>query len=446
MSKKPKIDESRRRFLLTSGTLGGTAAIGGLGLLKVAQAEAEVRIKRAPPLDDKMVPFYGQWQGGIITPGLQQGFSYFAALDVNATTRQELVQLFQNWTHAAERLTRGQFAVAQPGSLNSPDINTEELLGLHPARLTLTFGFGPEFFQQDGKDRFGLASQRPAALVDTPKFPGDQIKKGWFGGALSVQAQSDDPQVAFNAIRELVALSKGLVDFRWMASGFLPGYLTAGEDRDHGGITRDLLGFNDGIVNPRTSELQKQWVWVGDEGPDWMRNGSYQMFQRMQMDLRHWDQMPVNFQEKAIGRHKYSSAPLGEKSQYQPDGHLTPMDFKAKNADGELVIPFNAHARLGSPDENQGVHILRRSYNYCHGVSYEAERWPPWHQGMFYDGGLDFISYQQDPRNSFIPMYARMDRMDAMISQFIMVHGRGLFACPGGIAKGQYIGQKLLES
>ncbi|MEJ2631667.1 MAG: Dyp-type peroxidase [Acidihalobacter sp.] len=445
MSQSDKPDSARRRFLNATAALGSGTL--GSALLPSQSAQAgETVAKSAVGGKRHTVPFHGRWQAGILEPKLQQGYSYFAALDVKTDKRKDLIRLFKDWSLAAQRLTNGLFAVGQPDSLHKPDVNTEEVLGLNPARLTLTFGFGAEFFHQNGKDRFALEKQRPDALVDTPKFPNDQIKPGWFGGALSIHAQSDDPQVAFNAVREMVSLSGGLVDFRWMMTGYLPGYLTHDLDREHGGITRDLLGFDDGIVNPRTPELQKKWIWVGEEGPEWMRDGSYQFFQRMQIDLRHWDQMPVDFQEKSIGRHKYSGAPLGKRSKYNSDGHLTPMDFKAKKSNGELVVPHNAHARLGSPDENNGVHIFRRSYNYSHGVSHEAERWPPWHQGMFYDGGLDFLSYQRDPRNSCIPMYARMDLIDAMISQFVMLHARGLFACPGGVEKGEYLAQRLLES
>lgn len=443
MSRPDKPDAGRRRLLQATAALGGGAMGGAL----LGTGPARAADSQCPPGDDALsVPFRGVRQAGIVTPGLQQGYSYFAALDVKTTKRSDLVALFKAWTRAAERLTQGRFAVAQPGSTDAPDLNTEEVLGLGPARLTLTFGIGPELFDQNGKDRFGLAAERPDALVDTPKFPNDQIRKGWFGGDLSVHAQADDPQVAFNAVRELVAMSDGQVDFRWLMHGFLPSYLTKGLDRAHGGITRDLLGFEDGIVNPRTSDVQDKWLWAGSEGPDWMRGGSYQFFQRMQIDLRHWDKMPVGFQEQAIGRHKASGAPLGTAAKYTPEGHLTPMNLEARGEDGEPLVAFNAHARLGAPEENKGAQIFRRSYNYSHGVSFEAERWPPWHQGMFYDAGLDFVSYQRDPRNSCIPMYARMDRIDAMISQFVMLHARGLFACPGGVGQGEYVAQRLLEA
>ena len=80
-------------------------------------------------------------------------------------------------------------------------------LDLAPSRLTITFGFGAGLFIKDGTDRYGLASRRPAALVDMPGFNGDQLVEERTGGDLSIQACADDPQVAFHAVRQLARLA-----------------------------------------------------------------------------------------------------------------------------------------------------------------------------------------------------------------------------------------------
>jgi hypothetical protein len=84
---------------------------------------------------------------------------------------------------------------------------------------------------------------------------------------------------------------------------------------------------------------------------------------RIRIALQHWDQMKVAFQEQVIGRHKRSGAPLGQKDEFAP------LDLDATDADGNPVIPANAHARLGAPEMNGGVEILRRSVSYSDGVS-----------------------------------------------------------------------------
>ena len=103
-------------------------------------------------------------------------------------------------------------------SIEGPDGGSA--LGLSPSRLTITFGFGPGLFLKDGADRYGLAAKRPAALVDMPKFNGDQLEAALTGGDLSVQACADDPMVAFHAVRELARLSYGSAQFRWAQQVF----------------------------------------------------------------------------------------------------------------------------------------------------------------------------------------------------------------------------------
>src|SRR6185436_8956816 len=94
--------------------------------------------------------------------------------------------------------------------------DTGEALGLTPARLTLTFGFGPSLF--DG--RFGAAAHRPAALRPLPPLPGDELDPARSDGDLCVQACADDPQVAFHAVRNLARIGRGAVVMRWAQLGF----------------------------------------------------------------------------------------------------------------------------------------------------------------------------------------------------------------------------------
>src|SRR5207253_5706233 len=131
-----------------------------------------------------------------------------------------------------------------------------------PSRLTVTFGVGPSVFTSDGVDRFGLGSQRPAALADLPRFSTDELDPSLSGGDLCIQACADDEQVAFHAVRELVRLGHGLVTVRWMQSGFVS--RPAG-----GGTGRNLLGFKDGTNNIPTGDgaSLRRFVWVGPEGP-----------------------------------------------------------------------------------------------------------------------------------------------------------------------------------
>lgn len=416
---------SRRGFLAVAGGLAGAFGAGvGVRAAGVDPGEGEAR--------SGTEPFWGERQSGILTP--MQSHTYFAAFDLVARTPGAIAALLKTWTDAASRIASGATAAPLGADLTVPAVDSGEAVGLAPSRLTLTFGFGPGLFVKDGKDRFGLATQRPEALVDLPRFNGDQLVEAHTGGDLSVQACADDPQVAFHAVRQLARLAYNVAEIRWVQAGFSANF---GAEE----TPRNLMGFKDGTENPvvrPTGRSRGDFLWVGDEGPAWMRGGSYMIARRIRISLEHWDRTETDFQEQVIGRHKLSGAPLGAKDEFDA------LDLDATDKDGNPVIPDDAHVRLATATTNDGAQILRRGYSYNDGVAFIAERWPPWRQGMMYDSGLLFVAYQRDPRIGFIKVYENMAKLDAL-NQFTTHVGSGLFACPGGVREGGFIGQGLFE-
>jgi deferrochelatase/peroxidase EfeB len=423
----PKPSLSRRGFLARA--CGFAAALGaGFAVRGATDAMAALRESAGPPPEgarNMREPFFGAHQGGIVTP--QQGHSYFAAIDLDTTKRDDVTGILRAWTAASAKMAGGQ-------TLDTLGPDSGDTVGLPPARLTVTFGFGAGLFVKEGKDRFGLASRRPEALVDLPRFNGEQYVEARIGGDLSVQACADDPQVAFHAVRQLARLAEGVAQVRWAQTGFIPNF-GARE------TPRNLMGFKDGTSNPSVDHPRElaQFVWVGGEGPDWMCGGSYLVARRVRMALEHWDQTKVEIQEQTIGRRKQSGAPLGGRNEFdQPD-------LDARDKDGKLLIPENSHLRLAVAANNDGARILRRPYSYNDGVNLVGERWRPWQQELEYDAGLFFVCYQRDPRTGFIKIFDRMSKQD-LLNQFVTHTGGGLFACPGGIAPGDFIGQRLFQT
>jgi deferrochelatase/peroxidase EfeB len=373
--------------------------------------------------------YYGRHQAGILTPA--QNHSYFASFDVVSDKRDDVIKLLQKWTQASARMSQG-LEVEQENKDGSPD--SGDVIGLPPSRLTITFGFGPTLFSKDGKDRYNIGTKRPEALVDMPAFSGDQLDPQRTGGDISIQACSDDPQVAFHAIRQLVRVADNTAQIRWTQSGFIANPAS-------GGTPRNLMGFKDGTGNPDTSDsaLMDKFIWAGSEAPEWMQGGSYVVARKARIALEHWDRMKVSFQEQTVGRNKLTGAPLGKEREFDK------ADLDAVDKDGNQVIAENSHLRLATAATNDGAQILRRSYSYNEGVSFTAERWPPWRQGMEYDAGLLFMCYQRDPRTGFIKIFDKMSKFD-MMNQFVTHIGGGLFAVPRGAREGEYIGQALFQS
>ncbi|SDD78604.1 iron uptake transporter deferrochelatase/peroxidase subunit [Paraburkholderia lycopersici] len=419
---------ARRGFLKAGAALGASLGAAS-GLAKAAEA------KHHAMATDPMLavePFYGEHQGGIVTP--QQAHTYVAAFDLTTTSRDDVINLLRKWTESAAQMTQGRPAASLDGTGDDhPAPDSGDVLGLGPAGLTVTFGFGPGLFTSQEKDRYGLASKRPAALVDLPRFNGDQLIAQKTGGDLFVQACASDAQVAFHAVRQLARQGYGILNMRWGQAGFLSG--------PRGQTPRNLMGFKDGTNNPPTTDpkAMNQFVWATATDAPWMQGGTYTVVRRIRITLEHWDQMELGFQEQVFGRRKYSGAPIGQKKEFDN------VDLDAQDKDGNPLIPENSHVRLSNRASNDGAQILRRSYSYNDSTNFYIERWPPWRQETEYDAGLIFIAHQGDPRTGFIPINERLAKFD-MMNQFTTHVGSAIFACPPGAKPGSFIGAELFNA
>ncbi|MEV8421015.1 iron uptake transporter deferrochelatase/peroxidase subunit [Streptomyces niveus] len=365
------------------------------------------------------VPFHGAHQAGIATAVPDR--LHFAAFDVTAKDRAGLIQLLKDWTVAAALMTEGR-AVGEGafgGLPEAPPDDTGEAVGLKPSRLTLTIGFGPSLFTAEG-DRFGLVGRRPEALVDLPKFPGDNLDPARSGGDLCVQACADDPQVAVHAIRNLARIGFGRIAIRWSQLGFGKTSSTTPDAQ----TPRNLFGFKDGtrnVAGTDTAALDRH-VWVSPEaGPDWMAGGSYLVARRIAMRIETWDRTSLKEQEDVFGRDKGEGAAVG----------------KAKEHDEPFLKSMlpTSHVRLAHPDSNGGARMLRRGYSYTDGTDGLGRL----------DAGLFFLAYQHDVREAFIPVQRALSRADAL-NEYIQHVGSAVFAVPPGVRdKDDWWGRELFS-
>ena len=98
---------------------------------------------------------------------------------------------------------------------------------------------------------------------------------------------------------------------------------------------RSMVGFVDGTENPSGGEAAS-FVLIGDEEPEFS-GGSYVIVQKYLHDMAGWNALPVETQERIIGRTKLSDIELDE-----------------------AVKPSNSHSSLTTLDENsQEIKILR---------------------------------------------------------------------------------------
>lgn len=413
----PQRGLSRRGFLALMGA-GGTGA-ASFGVLTGCSSEATGET-------DLSYDFYGEHQAGITTPA--QDRMHFAAFDIaEDMNRDDVIELLQDWTYAASRLALG-LDVAASGAFDGgpylPPADTGEAADLPASGLTITFGFGRSLFKDaSGKDRFNIASKLPAELKPLPKMVNDFIDPAHSEGDICIQACANDPQVAVHAIRNLTRIAFGRAVLRWSQLGFGRTSSTSTEQK----TPRNLFGQKDGTSNIKAEEPERlnEHVWINN---GWAQGGTYLVARRIAMTIEVWDGVRLEEQERVTGRDKREGAPLSGGEEF------TPPDFTATNDKGELLIDERSHVARVHPDNNHGIAMMRRGYNFVDGNDAQGRL----------NAGLFFIAFVKDP-GRFAKVHKNMAR-DDMFIEYLKTTGSAVFLVPPGIKEGQYVGQQLFEA
>ena len=395
---------TRRQFLLGGAVAGvGAAAAIGIDLALTPSPDAAAPAAASVPLNGtEIVPFHGVHQAGVDTDA--QAHGTFVALDLHADVdRDDLRRLLRVLSDDAERLTQGRPALA----------DSEPELAAAPARLTVTFAFGP-----------GLVSQAqgaaPSWLRPLPAFGIDRLRDEFSHGDLLLQIAGDDPLTVAHATRMLLKDARSFAEVRWTQQGFRRAYGTVAP----GTTMRNLFGQVDGTANPQPGTDHFDEVVWSDAG--WMAGGTGMVIRRIHMDLDKWDRLDRPGREDSVGRTLSNGAPLTGAAEHDEP------DFDAKTPVGFPVIPEFSHLRRSRPDDAR-QRIFRRGYNYDERPG----------GGQVSDSGLIFVSFQADVDAQFVPIQRRLDELD-LLNEWTTPIGSAVFAVPPGCQPGGYIGETLL--
>ncbi|NMO49815.1 deferrochelatase/peroxidase EfeB [Actinoplanes sp. TBRC 11911] len=384
------MSSNRRDFLRGLGAGAASVAIGG-GLLKQTPA------------------FHGIHQAGIVTP--PQAQATHVAFDVLADNRQDLGELLRTITDRARFLTTGgtppEIGIAGPPSdsgVVGPSVPGDN--------LTVTLGVGASLFD----DRYGLAARKPAALTAMPAFPDDHLDPARTHGDISLQLCADNRDTVVHALRDIARHTRGGMQIRWRADGFVS------PPRPEG-TPRNLMGFRDGTSNLDITDAAQmdRFVWLPD-------GSSYQVIRIIRMLVEFWDRVSMVEQERMFGRRRDTGAPLdGNHEKDTPDFAADPV--------GE-AIPLTAHIRRANPrtPQSEPSRILRRPYNYDKGVDPVGDL----------DQGLVFVCFQRDPDKQFAEIQRRL--AGEPLVDYIQPVGGGYFlALPGVRDANDYLGSYLFN-
>ncbi|MCX5065835.1 Dyp-type peroxidase [Micromonospora lupini] len=412
MTDTPTARPVSRRGLLTGGALAAGGALAGGATIAATRTDGGGRPDAvgadATPVASAgglVEPFHGTRQAGVATE--PQAHASFVALTLRAgVDRTALSRMLRLLTDDAARLTQGTPALA----------DTEAELGLLPARLTVTFGFGPGLYRAAGVD-----DRRPASVADLPSFRVDRLQPAWTGGDLLVQICADDAITVAHAQRVLMKDSRPFATVRWVQQGFRrsPGVEPGGHTQ------RNLFGQLDGTANPRPGAPLDTALWVPD-GPAWLRDSTTVVVRRISMNMETWDLLGRTDRELAIGRRLDTGAPLTGTAE-----HDAP-DFAATGPDGLTVIPDFSHLTRAHVTDDR-LRILRRPYNYDGAPTAQGHA----------DSGLIFTSYQADIARQYLPIQRRLADQD-LLNEWTTPIGSAVFAIPPGCRPGGWIGEQVL--
>ncbi len=277
---------SRRHLLLggaaglaTAGSLGGCAAerapdAGATGrdaAVERVTARRRFRGRHQPGLDDQPQP-----HAAFVSCTLAQPFD-----------RDSLARLLRILTDDIERLMDGR----------GPLTEQEPEMASRTAALTITVGIGPALVAAAGQPV-------PQWLTGLPGFAVDRLEPRWNGGDLLLQICADSPVTVAHAQRRLLAGLRSLGGPAWVQRGFREPFEGPGTPM------RNLFGQIDGTVQPEVRGSERDLLWVGEDGPEWLRDGTTMVIRRIRMDLDTWDAVDRVGRENAIGRTLDTGAPL----------------------------------------------------------------------------------------------------------------------------------------
>lgn len=401
----------RRAVLRTGAVALGGAGAGWSGALAAGAvtgsdggAEAVVPPPSgAPSLGGSTVPFHGPHQAGVATP--PQAFLSLLGLDLLVRDRDSLRRLMTLLSDDAARLTRGLPALA----------DTEPELAARPARLSVTFGFGPRVMDE--------VLGRADAVAPLPAFRTDRLDPAWGQTDIAVQICADDPVTVAHARRLVLKDCARLATPVWRQDGFRRAVGT----EQAGTTMRNLMGQVDGTSNPAEADPDfADLVWSRSPG---LEGGTTMVVRRIRARMATWDAVDRAGREGAVGRRLADGSPLtGTHEHDEPD-------LEAVDALGLPVIDPASHvARARSEDRSE--RFLRRAYNY-------ADPDPRLETGE--DSGLVFIAFAADLGRQFVPVQERLAELDRL-NQWVTTIGSAVYAVPPGAPDGDVVGAALLTA
>jgi len=377
---------SRRAFL---GLAGGSVASAGLAGCGPFGADDNPRDDPSRARAATAVDPTGVHQAGVVAPQAAQANLLTLVFDLAGRPADAVAALGRT----VLALTSGK---------------DQRLAGISPGDLTLTVGLGPRLVAAVDRSLPGAS--------ELPSFPRERLSRRHAGGDVMVQICASDPLVLPGCAAAVAATGGGALTERWRQRAFRGPSVPIGAAA---GAPRNLLGFVDGIVGPRTTADLDADIWL--PSTTGLRGGTIAVLRRMEIDVERFLAQSVAEQEAVIGRRRGSAAPLsGGTISSDPD-------LEARTPAGDYLIPLSSHVRRAHPPSTGVRPMLRRSYSF-------EDR----------EAGLFFVSFQNE-LSTFVSTLNRMTTSDALL-EFTTTTRSATFLVLPGFDADRRLGASLFES
>jgi putative iron-dependent peroxidase len=191
---------------------------------------------------------------------------------------------------------------------------------LPEGELTCVVGIGARAW-----DRV-FGEPRPAELHPFRELAGDRHRAPATPGDLLFHIRAHRMDLCFELAKRLTARLAGLARVVDEVHGF--------RSFDE----RDLLGFVDGTENPE-GEAAPAAVLIGDEDAEFA-GGSYVVVQKYVHDIEAWEALPVEEQERAVGRTKLDDIEFPD-DQKPADSHVALNTIVDEQGDERQIVRVN---------------------------------------------------------------------------------------------------------
>jgi len=186
-------------------------------------------------------------------------------------------------------------------------------------------------FSNQAWDYLFPGAPKPKELQDYTPISGNGFNMPATGGDIFLHVRAKSEDVVFECMSQFMQFLNPITTTQEETHGFR--YLEG----------RAIIGFIDGTEAPSGPD-SPPWALVGEEDPEFL-NGSYAFLQRWIHNMKFWENLGTEEQERAVGRRKYSDLELADDQKSQdPAAHNIASKLEIDGEEKKIIrmnVPFS---------------------------------------------------------------------------------------------------------